>query len=254
MHPVAFKIGALTIYWYGVMAALGFLAATLVLRSTRRRANMSEDDVGNVMLIAMIAGLAGARIFYVVQFFHQFRNRPLAVFRIDQGGLVFYGGFILAAVCLVIYAKMKKLDIVRVLDALTPGLALGHAFGRVGCFLHGCCFGKPAAFLGVRYPAGSAAAVKYPDQALYPVQLYEAAANVGLFCLFLYLAKKGRRGCSMAAYFLCYGVLRFLTELMRGDNPHILGLFTPAQLIGLVLIPVGAGLLIYFRKNAPEET
>lgn len=253
MHPVAFKIGALTIYWYGVMAALGFLAATLVLRFTRRRADMSDDDVSNIMLIAMIAGLAGARIFYVVQFFHQFRNRPLAVFRIDQGGLVFYGGFLLAVACLVVYAKLRKIDVVRMFDALTPGLALGHAFGRIGCFLHGCCFGKPAAFLGVRYPAGSAAVAKYGEQALYPVQLYEAAANFGLFWLFLYLAQRGRRGSSMAAYFICYGALRFLTELLRGDNPHILGLCTPAQLIGLVLIPVGVIMLVFFRKNAAEE-
>jgi len=253
MCPIAFKIGALTIHWYGVMAALGFLAATFVLRLTRRRAGMSDDDVSNIMLIAMIAGLAGARIFYVVQFFDQFRHRLLYVFRIDQGGLVFYGGFLLAVGCLVFYAKRKKIDVVRMFDALAPGLALGHAFGRIGCFLHGCCFGKPAPFLGVRYPAGSAPALRYGEQALYPVQLVEAGANVVLFLFLLHLAKNGRRGSSLACYFISYGTLRILTEFLRGDNPRILGLFTPAQLIGLVLIPAGVIMLIRFGKNAAKE-
>ena len=253
MSPIAFTLGSLTIYWYGVMAALGFLTATSVLRFTRSHANMSDDDSTNIMLIAMFAGLVGARIFYVIQFFHQFRYRLWNIIRVDQGGLVFYGGFLLAIACLILYAKIKKLDTVCMFDALTPAMALGHAFGRVGCFLHGCCFGKPGEFLCVRYPANSAAVQKYGTSALHPVQLYEAGANFAAFWLFLYLARKGGRGTAMAGYLIYYGTVRFLTELLRGDNPHIWGLFTPAQLIGLVLIPAGVILLIIFRKNAAEK-
>ena len=253
MYPVAFHLGSLTIYWYGVCAAIGFLLATLTLRFTRSHADMNDNDTSNIMLIAMFAGLIGARIFYVIQFFDQFRYRIWNVIRVDQGGLVFYGGFILAIACLIIYAKWKKIDVVRMFDALTPAMAIGHACGRIGCFLHGCCFGKPAGFPGVNYPANSAAVHKYGNVALHPVQLYEAGANFAAFWLFFYLARKGRRGTAMAGYLIYYGTVRFLTELLRGDNPRIWGLVTPAQLIGLFLIPTGVILLLVFRKNAAKE-
>ena len=253
MFPVAFRFGAMTIYWYGVMAAVGFLLAMYVQRFTREHAKMSEDDTCNVIFIAMFAGLVGARIFYVVQFFDQFRNNLWNIVRVDQGGLVFYGGFILAIISLLVYAKIRKIDPVLMFDAITPSMALGHACGRIGCFLHGCCFGKPAAFFGVHYPAGSEAALKYGNAALHPVQLYEAGANLIAFCFFLKLARNCKRGVAMSSYFIYYGTTRFLIELLRGDNPHIWGLFTPAQLIGLLLIPTGVILLLYFKKNAAKN-
>lgn len=252
MYPIAFKIGAMTIYWYGVMAAIGFLLATYVQRFTRDHAKMSEDDTNNVMFIAMFAGLLGARLFYVVQFFDQFRGNLWKIFRVDQGGLVFYGGFLLAIACLVVYSKIKKLDLVRMFDVLTPALAIGHACGRVGCFLHGCCFGKPGSFLCFRYPAGSPPVQKYGDVPLYPVQLFEAGANFAAFWLFLYLARNCKRGTAMAGYLIYYGTIRCLTELLRGDHSLIWGIFTPAQLIGLLVIPTGITLLIVFRKNAAK--
>lgn len=253
MHPIAFHFGAVTIYWYGVMAAIGFLLATFVQRFTREHAKMSDDDSSNIIFIAMIAGLIGARIFYVVQFFDHYRNNLWGIVRVDQGGLVFYGGFILAIISLIVYAKIKKIDPILMFDSITPAMALGHACGRIGCFLHGCCFGKPGNFLCVRYPAESEAVRKYGEAALHPVQLYEAGANFAAFWLFLHLARKGKRGIAMSGYFVYYGTMRFLNELLRGDNPHIWGLFTPAQLIGLVLIPAGVILLLYFKKNAAKN-
>lgn len=256
MNPIAFHAGSLTIYWYGIMAAAGFLLATLVMRFTRNHADMSDDDVSNAMIIAMFSGLIGARIFYVVQFFDQYRNNLADIIRVDKGGLVFYGGFLLALAALIVYCKIKKKDAVSVLDACAPALAVGHACGRIGCFLHGCCFGKPAAFLGVHYPAQSAACQTYGNAALYPVQLFEAGANLAVFWLFFQLARKAGRGIAMSSYLIYYGTLRFCMELMRGDNTRYWGLFTQAQLIGLILIPVGIILLIYFKsgnKNAVSK-
>ena len=139
-------------------------------------------------------------------------------------------------------------------DAITPAMAIGHACGRIGCFLHGCCFGNPASFFGVRYPAGSEAVLKYGEGTLlHPTQLYEAGANFIAFWFFLKLARNCKRGVAMSSYFIYYGTTRFLIELLRGDNPHIWGLFTPAQLIGLLLIPTGVILLLYFKKNAAQD-
>ena len=254
MFPVALRIGAITIYWYGVMAAIGFILAIYVQKFTKEHAKMTDDDTSNVIFVAMIAGLVGARIFYVVQFFHLFRDNLWNIIRVDQGGLVFYGGFILAIIALIVYAKIKKIDPVLMFDAITPAMAIGHACGRIGCFLHGCCFGNPASFFGVRYPAGSEAVLKYGEGTLlHPTQLYEAGANFIAFWFFLKLARNCKRGVAMSSYFIYYGTTRFLIELLRGDNPHIWGLFTPAQLIGLLLIPTGVILLLYFKKNAAKN-
>jgi phosphatidylglycerol:prolipoprotein diacylglycerol transferase len=250
MYPIAFEIGSLSIRWYGVMAAIGFLAATFLLERNRKFANLTKDQCSNMLLMGLISGIIGARIFYVVKFFKYFRDDLWRIVRIDQGGLVFYGGFLLALAVIVIYTRSQKLDTVRVLDVLAPSLALGHAFGRIGCFLNGCCYGKAATVpWGVSYPPGSYPAQMTDGTPLHPVQLYEAGEMILLFFLFNYLLKHTRRGVPMSLYLLIYGCLRFLNELFRGDNPHFLNLFTPAQIIGFLLIPCGIILLIFFLKN-----
>lgn len=253
MHPILLQIGGFSLRSYGLMAAIGFLAAAWLLGKNRSYAKMSADQTSAALFIAMIAGIVGARIFYVVQFFDQYRNHLWRIIRIDQGGLVFYGGFLLAIAALWFYAHRQKLDIVRILDVCTPALALAHACGRVGCFLNGCCYGKPTElFWGVRYPAGSEAALRYPGAALHPVQLYEAGGQLLLTFLYFYLVRRAPRGVAMSCYLIFYGTFRFLNELLRGDNPRVFELFTPAQLIGLAIIPAGVVLLVYFLRHGKQ--
>ena len=255
MNPIAFHIGALTIRWYGVMAAVGFLAGCLLVGKFRKYARMSADQASSSLGAAMLAGIVGARLFYVVQFFDSYRNHPLRIFRIDQGGLVFYGGFLLAIAALIVYAKCQKLDWVRVLDVYTPGIAVAHACGRIGCFLNGCCYGKPTSLpWGVVYPPGSEAAGRYfPGSALHPVQLYEAGESLLCLGLYIYLVRRGKRGMAMSAYLAVYGILRFCNELMRGDHLRTFAL-TPAQFIGLGLIPAGILLFGYFAVHEQQTT
>lgn len=255
MDPVAIQIGSLAIRWYGVMAAVGFLLGSAVLFRLRKIIGISEDRCSGVLLVAMIAGVVGARIFYVVQFWHYYRNDLAAIFRVDQGGLVFYGGFILSIVSIGVYCRIHKLDFIRLLDLFTPAIAIAHCCGRIGCFLNGCCYGKASnGWFSVNYPAGSDAALRYPGTGVMPVQLIEAGENIIAFFVFYQIAKRTRRGVAVSAYFISYGVLRFINEFWRGDNPRIFGLLTPAQLIGVVLIPTGVAMLLYFlkydRKNA----
>ena len=250
MSPIALQIGALTIRWYGVMAAAGFLAAYWMLMRNRKFTDFSEDFVSGVLFTGIISGIIGARIFYVVQFFDHYRDNLWGIVRIDQGGLVFYGGFLLAMAILWVYCRIRKADFIRMLDLCAPAIALGHAFGRVGCFLNGCCYGGPSGSLpGVVYPLDSIPGKLYPGVALHPVQLYEAAANV-LFCVVLErVLRRKVRGMTMSAYLIAYGVMRFFDEMLRGDNPRLCGL-TPAQWIGLGIIPVGIGLMVYFVHRA----
>ena len=255
MYPIALQIGSFSIRWYGVMAALGLLAATVILNCNRKYLNMSKDQCSNAIMVALIAGVLGARIFYVVQFFDLYRNNLFEIVRIDRGGLVFYGGFILAVISLAVYSKISKFDFIRMWDGFTPALAVAHAFGRIGCFLNGCCYGKPTSlFIGLAYPQGSEPAQRYGEAALHPVQLYEAGENLLCAVLYFYLIRKAPRGVPVASYFIIYGVLRFVNEFARGDHKLIWNLFTPAQLIGIILISAGIAMMIYFlrRREMPR--
>lgn len=250
MHPVAIDFGGFAIRWYGVMAALGFVCATGLIHLNRKYAKVSSDQATTLMLLALFGGILGARIFYVIQFAHQFRNNWLGVFRVDQGGLVFYGGFFLALAAIIFYCRKQKLQVIRVLDVSTPSVAVGHAIGRIGCFLNGCCYGKPTDFFtGIAYPADSAPALRYGTAPLHPVQVYEACINILIGVLMMVLIRKCKPGMAASAYLAIYGVIRFADEFFRGDHRQFWNGLTPAQTIGLVMVPAGIALMIYFSRK-----
>ncbi len=254
MHPIIVEWGSVTIRSYGVMVACGFLLACYLLYLNRNYAKLSADQTSTLAMVAMVAGLAGARIFYVVQYWDYYRGDWSKIIRIDQGGLVFYGGFILAFFALIVYCKLHKIDWVRVLDIATPALAAAHALGRVGCFLNGCCFGSVSELpWAVHYPAGSEADRNFHGEAVHPVQLYETLEQTILVFVYFYLVRRAPRGVAMSCYLIIYGILRFLNELVRGDNPKYFDAFTPAQLVGLLIVPAGIGLLIYFLRAKPAR-
>ncbi len=270
MHGIAFHLGPLAVHWYGVMVALGFLAGVLAMVWRRKFASIETEQIFDLSLVAMFAGILGARIFYVVQFWSEFSGSPVLILRIDKGGLVFYGGFICAFASIAVYCWRKRLATLKVLDLMAPALALAHAFGRIGCFLQGCCYGKPSdAAWSVVFPGGTLPAARYPDiskvneagnvlcsLSLHPAQLYESAANFLLFGLLLALQGRMKRPGQLAAvYMLAYGVLRFVWEAFRGDSTEFLfGLFTPSQAISVFFtIPFGVIFFIILgrRSNAP---
>lgn len=261
IDSVAFTLGPLTIRWYGIMAACGFASASWMIFHLRCKVkNLTEDRAGTILFLAMICGLAGARIFYVVQFYSQeFAGHPwIWMLRIDRGGLVFYGGFILATAAVLIYSHCHKLDTLRLLDIFSPALALAHGFGRVGCFLTGCCFGRPGDVpWAVTYPVQSAAWRLYGTAALHPVQLYEAIENF-LFAAVLYiLVRKCRPGTAVGCYLLIYGILRFFNDSFRGDGDKWFGLLTPGQTVSILLILSGSILLLtlwYKRRKNDGKT
>lgn len=253
MYPIALQIGSFQLRWYGVMAAIGFLAGSWMMNRLRKNTDLSGDEVNGILIYSLISGIIGARIFYVVQFFDYYRDDLWKIFRIDQGGLVFYGG-LLAIPMIWVYSKISKFDFIRALDICAPALVLAHAFGRIGCFLNGCCFGKETdCIFGVHYPIGSEAWRVYGDVALHPVQLYEALENIVFSFVLAAIVKKGKRGYAVGSYLLIYGILRFCNEFFRGDNYHYFGLLTIAQIIGIILIPTGAILLYYFAHAGKKD-
>lgn len=265
MHPIAFSIFGKEIHWYGICIMFGFLVATGIMLWKRDRAKMSFDQIIDMAILALFSGVIGARIFFVIQYWdsHFAGRNFLEVFRIDKGGLVFYGGFILAFVAVCWYAKRKKISIPAILDVAAPAMAAAHGFGRIGCFMQGCCFGKPA-------PADCAFAVHFPwtqenfgdfstlnaghgtTFGLYPTQLMESAGNFLICIVLLLLFKRFRKPGQIAGiYMILYAVMRFSIEFIRGDNGSPL---TTSQNIALFLMaPLGALLLLFAKSNGEKH-
>jgi len=158
MYPRLFEIPFLhlTIGTFGPMMVLGFLAALFMMRRLSRRVRLDPAMITNAALYSLIIGVVGARAFFVLHYFDQFREEPLNIFATWHGGLEFLGGVIPAIGFLLFYLHHHKLPVRRYLDIIAIGLMMGLAFGRIGCFLNACCFGKPTDLpCAIRFPYGS---------------------------------------------------------------------------------------------------
>jgi phosphatidylglycerol:prolipoprotein diacylglycerol transferase len=158
MHPELFEIPFIhfTIRSFGPMMVIGFLAGFYLIGKLGRNVVSNPQLITNLALYSLVAGVIGARAFYVIHHFNQLENPLTSMFAVWQGGLEFYGGVIVAAPVLILYSYYHKFPIRRCLDILAIALMLGLSFGRIGCFLNGCCFGKPADLpWAVRFPYNS---------------------------------------------------------------------------------------------------
>lgn len=267
MHSVLFTIGPLTIHTYGLCMALGFLAGWQVAARLCRLSGQNADRITSLLTVIMIASIIGARVAYVLEHWTvEFADAPLTVFRMDQGGLMFYGGLIAAAIVLVGYAAVTRQHLFKITDLVLTALPLGHAFGRIGCFMHGCCYGKiTRSSLGVSFPRGSpawweqvsATPPLLPQTAteslpVLPTQLFESAANAVLFVVLYWLYRRhhATTGLVTGCYLIGYALLRFGIESLRGDPRLAVGPFSIGQTISLGLFLIGCGCLAYALRRA----
>ena len=261
MHDILFTLpnpftgGALPVHSYGVMAMLGFLAAVLVARWRAKQVGISPDLVTDVSVWGLLAGIVGSRLAYLIRFPEEFHGLT-DFFKIWQGGLIFYGGLIGAVATILGYLWWKKQRIVPVLDVLAPSLALGHAFGRVGCILHGCCYGlvlkNQQAWYGLAYPPDSPPCSVAPAGTKFlPIQLIEAANLLAVFVILtLFFKKRKAPGQVTALYLVLYAVARFVDEFWRGDAKNAEVLST-AQWISVGLF--FAGLVMWGTARGKAE-
>ena len=256
MHPDLISIGFLHIKTYGACMALGFLAAWQVLAWLCRRTGRSPDLLTGLVTWMMVCGVVGARAAYVIEHWHQeFAAHPERIIRVDQGGLMFYGGLILAIGVFLLWCRLKKERILPLADMMTTVIPLGHAFGRIGCFFYGCCYGRVSqAACAVRFPRGSPAwyeqlnagligADAQASLSVLPTQLFEAAAVATLFVVLLWVYCrfwKRRPGLTTGVYLMGYAVVRFGMEVLRGDPRAAIGPFSIGQTISLALLLAGA--------------
>jgi phosphatidylglycerol:prolipoprotein diacylglycerol transferase len=254
VHPIAFHIGERPIYWFGVLMALAFLAAIALWNWLAPRTGRPPGYGSELGFWVMIAGVIGARVAEVLGNLAFFLEHPLEIIRVDHGGLVFYGGFVAACLAVIIFARRHHEKLWALADFAIVGVPLGHVFGRLGCFLQGCCYGVPAHLpWAVCFPA----AHESHGTPLHPTQLYEAAYNLLVFGVLLafLLRRRPPAGRVLALYLLLYPPFRFLNEFLRGDerlNWHGLNL---AQETSVALVV--AGLALWFwsgRKTVKTAT
>jgi len=267
MHSALFTLGPLTIHTYGLCMALGFLCGWQAAVWLCKRTGQNADQLTSLLTWLMLASVLGARTAYVMEHWTaEFADAPLAILRFDQGGLMFYGGLIAAAFVLLLYARVTRNHLFQITDLVLAVVPLGHAFGRVGCFMHGCCYGKIThTCFGVAFPKGSPAWWEQVSASppliaqtalnslpVIPTQLIEAAANFGLFAVLysLYPKRHTKRGFITGSYLVSYALLRFGIEYLRGDPRLAVGPFSISQTISVGILGLGLACLAYSRRNA----
>ncbi len=259
MHPEILRWGVLHITSYGLMLATAFLAGTwLSLREARRRA-LDEDQVVTVILVALVGAVVGARALYVLEHVRDFRGSYLSVLALWQGGLTLYGGIVAGTAAGLWCARRVGLPMWVTADAVTPAVALGTVFGRVGCFLNGCCYGHPTRLpWGVVFPPDSFASLEFGDVPVHPSQLYFALDGLALFLVTWWLRKRMRTpGALFWTFVALFSLLRIPLDMTRAYEPgavlaEVGGVpVTESQLTSAALALFSLLMILRLRRGAP---
>ena len=260
MHPTLFHLGSFPVGTYGVLLALALGAALWWLRRLARTQEMDPEPVTDLVMGALLAAVLGAKLLLIVTDWHNFIAGPGAWLRDNLRAFgVFYGGFLAAALYLMIAVRRRGLDFLALADLMAPPLVLAQAIGRWGCFFAGCCHGHVTA-------VPWAVTFRDPDslvepallyQPLHPVQLYESFGNFAIAALLAWgLRRKLKPGLVFTGWLLFYGATRFVWEFFRGDGVRGLyfdGRLSTSQLIAAGLVALGAGLAVWLMKNKNGE-
>ncbi len=253
MHPIAFKFGAITVHWYGVFVALGFMAGLWTAARRARLAGVPSERIFDLGPWLIIGGIVGGRALYVISYWHEvFANDLAEIFMVQHGGLVFYGGLIGATLAGIIYLRFKKLPVWVVADILAPSVALGYVFGRIGCLMNGCCYGRACdAPWAIHFPEDHAT----HGGPVHPTEVYDSLLNLGFYLFLAWLFRRRKfDGQVFAIYLIGYAILRSFVEYFRGDYPkyYLGGWATPAQLVSVGIILGGLALLLLLPRPQPK--
>lgn len=283
MHPTFFEIPVpfigktIPIHSYGFMMAIGFFVGIFVARWRAKKEGIDPNVISDLGIYVLCAGVIGSRLFFVIENFDEYSGHLLDIFKIYQGGLVFYGGLICSFVVLFIIVKKRNLSALKIMDVLLPSVVLGLAFGRIGCFLNGCCYGDVASsslFCAVKFPktidvygavSGSPVFLHHYEQGLvrlsdshslfvHPSQLYASVSCVIIFFMLNAFWKHRKKDGNVAIMFgIIYSAYRFCIEFIRDDNLPLSDSLTISQNISIVVFVVSTVLLSIRLKSAGKE-
>ena len=275
MYPILFRLpewlpflGGEPVTSFGVMMLMSFLTGGYVLKAEMVRMGHDAEKAWDLLFMAVIGGVVGARLYYVFLNYPRLVADPLGML-FSRGGMVWYGGFLLATVLVVRRIRQLKLPLGRTTDAAAPALALAYGVGRIGCFLVGDDYGRPTdSWVGIAFPNGMPASradvisgqfgiaidpamiEKYGEVLpVHPTQLYETGISTLIFVLLWSLRRHGHRaGWLFMAWLALAGAERFFVEIFRAKDDRFFGFLTLAQMISLLLAGVGLAWMTKLRR------
>lgn len=263
MHPILLKLGPVTIHSYGFFMALGVALGIFFLYRQARRQGLNASRVIDAAFYILIAALVGSKLTLLIGNFSYYTSNLRELLWLARSGGVFQGGLAFGAVFAVWFFWKYKLPTWKIADIAGPALALGHGFGRIGCFMAGCCWGR---ICGFPWAANFQSDYAHDltgvpiHQDLHPVQLYESILNFANFAvLALLLRRKKYDGQVFSFYMINYAVIRFFTEWFRGDHsssgyllegPSAYLSLSMSQVFCLIALAAGLVLLRVFKKRA----
>lgn len=256
MYPLLFKIGSIPIHTYGFLIALGFVMAMQVFKRLSLKSNLPVEKMLDLAFWNLIVGFTGARVLFVITRFDYFISDPLSIFKVWEGGLVFFGGPLAAIPFTIYFTKKHKISIWRAMDVLLPSLVAAHIFGRFGCLGAGCCYGRPTDVLWGIHLHSELVESSLRGLSLHPTQLYEAFSLMVLFVFLLRVFKvKKFDGQVGLTYFICYPIIRSIIEVYRGDLIRgfvIEDVLSTSQFISILVFLSALFILIYRLKSLPQ--
>ncbi|MDP3790136.1 MAG: prolipoprotein diacylglyceryl transferase [Candidatus Omnitrophota bacterium] len=227
MHPILFQIGNFKIYSYGVMVALGFLAAVYLTGAEAKRRGISPGKIFDIYLYVMIFGIIGARLLHVILDIGYYAGHPLDIIMINRGGLAFQGGLVFGIIAAIIAIKKSGLSILNTADMMIPYVALAQSIGRIGCFLNGCCYGISD---------------------LYPTQIYLSVFFLAMFVILKKIYEGATTGGIVFTwYLLLFSSGSFFLDFLRGDLEIVFFNLRVSQLISAVIFLLGLFMLAGLR-------
>ena len=251
MYNEILTIGSFTIHGYGLMIGLGVLAALLLGDYRAKKLGLESDHIYGMTFFTVILGFLAAKILFIITQWKAFVEAPLTF--LSGSGFVVYGGIIGGAITIYGFCKLKKISVLEYLDLMIPSVALAQAFGRIGCFLAGCCYGRETdSCIGVIFTNSDFApnGVK-----LLPTQLIMSAGDLFIMTVLLwYASKKPFKGRVSALYLILYSIGRFFVEFLRNDDRGKVGSLSTSQFIAIFILFIGiAGYAVIAPKKYGRE-
>ncbi len=253
MHPIAFKIFGFTVYFYGVMMVVAYGVVLFVIRYTRKYENMDLDTAIDSTIYAIIGGVIGARLLYVILNLKEYEDSLWHVLNVREGGLSWHGAIIGGYLALYILSRAKKIPYGKISDFIAVHSTLALAIGRIGCFLNGCCYGKECSLpWAVEFKAAGVLGHRHPTQ------LYECfMLLIAFFVLLRWWKHKKFSGEMTMAMLLSYGIIRFIVEFFRYNTPNQYlfgGPLSLAQYVSILLVTISSIVIYWGRKRALKDT